>query len=489
MWKQCVGHNALVLSAREMVDQLAQLRDDAVSWRRSDQESGLKIVASWNDAELILADERSRVAYWTVGRSYQQVARRMDRGGRPLATMIASMSPDGFARERALVRLVGDPSPLAGRLIAVRTSDAVDEVREQAWRAMAGRTAVDQANAIVPILVRLSGRLRAAGGLARYAAMFEQVHRRPLWGLLLEHPDRPTRRWAFSTALISDHIDAQQALRWLAATTDQWLIGRLARSVSESKDDAAKRALLTSHHGSARAIAIVAVPDEALSDATLREALLHRTARVREAASYRATRRGMDVSAIYRAAWQEDHNPRALKCAAQQGTDFALDDLRHWIRDSDPRVRAVVAELLAQADPDAGDVDLLFEMLDDEPGPASAAIRALKALDFGWPYSRGAALWATADAAKRLKLWRLLSSRGGWDRVRADLHAASGPDLQLRNQSLADLRGWWQYSSARMWRDPTPEQAAEISADLQRVTIAEPIREVITLRVNGALIR
>lgn len=54
-----------------------------------------------------------------------------------------------------MARLAADPGCGAGRLIALRTSDAVEEIRDRAWRAMAWRTAVDQAVEIVPVLVRL----------------------------------------------------------------------------------------------------------------------------------------------------------------------------------------------------------------------------------------------------------------------------------------------------------------------------------------------
>lgn len=475
-------HNARVSPTDDILDALAGLRASSTAGDASLDSAGLQTIAAWSARELVVADEQSR-AHWNSRDAYAPVCAAMDRSGSPLATALASLGPDGYSRERAVARLAADPRSDAGRLIALRTSDAVEEVRDRAWRAMTWRTAVDQALVIVPVLVRVSRRQRGADGLDRYSTMFDQVHDRPLWNVLLDHPDRDTQRWAHSIALSGGHIDPQQALQRLATVTDQWLVIRLVRVVCESQDVTAQQAMLTSRRSIAQAMALMVVPDEVLLEATIREALVHRTVRVREAASYRATLRGMDIPAILRAAWKDDHNPRALQYSAEKGTTYALSDLRGWMRDPDPRVRAVAVELLAFSTPDPSDIEVLFALLDDaDPGLVSSAVRALIAVAGLWPYQRAASLWTTADAAKRRALWRLLSRRRGWDRVRAGLLAAADPDAELRVRGREDLDSWARYDAACMWSDPSAEQAADIAAGLPAADISWMARDVISFR-------
>lgn len=479
-------HNARVSITQGVLDALAGLRASATAGDASLESAGLQTIAAWSARELVLADEQSR-AHWNSRDAYAPVCAAMDRSGSPLATALASLGPDGYSRERAVARLAADPRCDAGRLIALRTSDAVQEVRDRAWRAMAWRTAVDQALAIVPVLVRISGRQRGTDGLDRYSAMFDQVHDRPLWSVLLNHPDRGTQRWAHSMALSGGHIDPQQALQRLTTVNDQWLVIRLVRVVCESQDVAAQQAMLTSRRSIAQAMALMVVPEEVLPEATIRSALAHRTARVREAASYRATLRGMDILAILRAAWEGDHNPRALQYSAEKGATYALNDLRGWMRDPDPRVRAVAVELLAYSSPEPSDIESLFALLDDaDPGLVNSAARALIAVDGMWPYQRAVCLWTTADAAKRRVLWRLLRRRGGWDRVRAGLLAAADPDAELRARGREDLDSWARYNAACLWSDPTAEQAADIAAGLPAADISWTAREVIGFRGTTA---
>jgi hypothetical protein len=471
-----------VSPTKRILETLGGLRTSAISTDASLESAGLQTIAAWSARELVMADEQSR-AHGSSRDAYAPVSAVMDRSGNALATALASLGPDGYSRERAVARLAADPRCDAGRLIALRTSDAVEEIRDRAWRAMAWRTAVDQAVEIVPVLVRLSGRQRGADGLDRYAAMFDQVNDRPLWNVLLDHPDRDTQRWAHSIALSGGHIDPQQAVQRLATVTDQWLVIRLVRVVCESQDVAAQQALLTSRRSIAHAMALMVVPDEALPDATICEALVHRTARVREAASYRASLRGLDISAILRAAWEHDHNPTALRYSAERGTTFALSDVRGWMRDPDPRVRAVAVELLAFSAPEPSDIESLFALLNDaDPGLVNSAARALIAVDGMWPYQRAACLWTTADAAKRRVLWRLLRGRGGWDRVRAGLLAAADPDPELRARGREDLDSWARYDAPCLWSDPTSEQAADIAVGLPAADINWTAREVIGFR-------
>jgi len=81
----------------------------------------------------------------------------------------------------------------------VRFKDLAIDTR--AWKALESRLGVDQARAVAPVLVRLTGRLRAAAAITRYGSMFSELRCQPLWSALLNHVDRGSRRWAFTAAL------------------------------------------------------------------------------------------------------------------------------------------------------------------------------------------------------------------------------------------------------------------------------------------------
>lgn len=476
----------LVITSTAMDRILDELRQAAVSDSVDKEHVGLRVIRSWEATALLLADERSRTMYWwPEAQPEAAVVKAMDRGGRALATWLASIGRDGYARERAVMRLALDPEAAAGRLIALRVGDPVEQVRVRAWKALEARLDSEQALAIGPVLLRLSGRLRAAAAITRYAAMFSEHQRKPLWGVLLDNPDRDMRRWAFASALRSGGIDPHEAVQLLRHERDQWVAGRLAGSVIGSVDLAAMKQLLTSRHAVARALAIGSLPDGALPDAAIEGGLFDRAAKVREAAKYRASNRGLDARPIYRRAWEEGHDPRALRGAAECGEKFAPGDLRIYASDPDPRVRATAVELLAGEDLDRSDVELLFGLLDDpDPGPAGMAVRALTAHDASWPYQQAATLWATPNVGKRRRVWRLLSRRGGWDRVRADLLAISDPDLEISNQGRFDLEAWRQFAAARMWHRPTADQYDEIIDALTRTQVGQKVREAIEFRLG-----
>lgn len=131
------------------------------------------------------------------------------------------------------------------------------------------------------------------------------------------------------------------------------------------------------------------------------------------------------------------------------------------------------------------DVQQLFEALDDpNPGPASRAVLVLVRAESMWSYQWAADLWDSADPVKRCRLWRLLSSRGGWDRVRADLLAASDPLPAVSGLGVADLEAWSQRAAARMWRAPTDGQLVNIRILLPTARIGHDLRNAIEFRAG-----
>ncbi len=101
-----------------------------------------------------------------------------------------------------------------------------------------------------------------------------------------------------------------------------------------------------------------------------------------------------------------------------------------------------------------------------------------------WSYEQAAALWEAADPVKRCRLWRLLSGRGGWDRVRADLLAASDADVSVQSLGRSDLDAWLQSAAMRMWRPPSATQLEDIQGALPVAKIERATREAIEFRAG-----
>lgn len=429
-----------VLTPRDMDGALHELGEQAVSDVAEGDSAGLLAISSWDARELLLADERSRATgRGSTGPSEASLVKAMDVDGRRLATWLSSMSRDGYARERALARLALESGVDADRLIALRLDDPVDPVRIRAWEVLASRFTDAQVPSVVPILVRLSGRLRVGEALSRYESEFRQRQGTPMWEVLVGHSDRATRRWAFEAALGDSDITTHRALKLLGRERDQWVTRRLVETIETSGDVGVLSQLLASRHALARAAAISSLPDSALDDRVIVSALFDRAATVRAAARHRALGRGIAAGPMYRRAWHERRDPRALVGAALCGEQFDLVDVRAYLNDPDPRVRSAAVELLAEplADEDAERMFVLLE--DPHPGPAGRAVRALAGSDWSWSYQRAAALWDAADPRGRARVWRLLSGRGGWDRVRADLLAASDAEPGVSGLGRADL--------------------------------------------------
>ena len=181
----------MVVTPTGMDSVLIELRRAAVSDVATVELAGMEVVRSWDVHDLLLADERARAgSWWSVDALAASVIEEMDSGGSRLATWLASIGRDGFARERAVARLALDPSFEVARLIALRVIDPVEQVRARAWKALQNRVSVEHARAVAPVFARLSCRLRGAEAMARYGLMFSGVDGKALWSVLLEHSDR-----------------------------------------------------------------------------------------------------------------------------------------------------------------------------------------------------------------------------------------------------------------------------------------------------------
>ena len=271
-------------------------------------------------------------------------------------------------------------------------------------------------------------------------------------------------------------------LEVLAAERDQGVVDRLVRQVVREADAATFVALLSSRHSAARSTAIAAATAHELSDGELEGALMDRASTVRRAARYTAESRGLDPVSYYLREWREQDDPRALQGALESGARFDIIERRALLNDPRARVRRLAIECVARDGMESAEVDQFFDLLDDSL-VASSATRAL-ARSSAWDYSRAAEQWSAADAIKRGRLWRLLSSRSGWDRVRGSLLAARDSDASVSGAGRADISAWLQHGAARMYRSPTREQSADLERDLSAAELPHDVRQAVEFRAG-----
>lgn len=474
-------------SLPQIDDELAELRDAALSDQSHVVEYWLNRVRSWNVDRLMQVDtwSRSPRMYRHVD-SIVAVTAVMDNYGSTIATWLTSMGRDGYARERAVRLLAQDPDPMADRLLALRLDDSVPTVRAAAWQALQARMSADQNRAVIPILVRLQARVRAADALTYYGKAYAYRQQRQPWQGLLDVPDRTTRRWALSLALAQGHYSPSEAARLLNVEPDQWLAKQLAAWVMSTGDLAATVMLLRSTRPLARMTALDVVPDEALSVADLDAALFDRSSSVRASAQYRASKRGVDVGARYRRAWLDEDDARALMGAVECGVTFTSAEILRFLDDERTLVRVAGLDLLRSHDVDSVEVSRLFELLDDSSARvARRAVRLLTGHTGSWAYQQAWSVWDQASSSLRFRLWQTLRGRGGWDRVRASLAASIDSDPRLSQAGVDDLNHWLRFASARMWHDPDVQQRADLVRLVAITPGSEAVKNAVLARAVG----
>lgn len=436
-------------------------------------------LTGWSAQELLAADVLTRV-HWVVHStpSPNKIASAFT-PRRTAIVWIVSMGRDGRLRERAVTAMADDPSPVADRLLAVRLDDPVFEVRLRAWNAIIRRCSPEQVARIVPVLVALRTRLRSSEALPAYAEVYLAATGQPLWQQARLIDDRDARRWATVEAMASGTVGIAELHDWLRDEHDQWIAAKLIAQIAESGDADDHHRLLRTKRPRARAAGLAAL-GKAAEHGELERGLLDRAGQVRVIAQWVATQQNVDATEFYLQQWSRTGELSALAGAFETGARFTSDEIWQLCCHQDSRVRNLSLRRLGPDLAD-GEVQLLLDLLDDS-GSASTATRVLARCD-GFTYDQVAERWADADSVKRGRLWRLMASRGGWDRVRADLLAMTATESDVAGQGLKDLYAWWQHSAANMYRGPSDAQRADVVRDLAKVELPRHLREAIEMRV------
>ena len=404
---------------------------------------------------------------------------------------ITSMHADGRIRQRATQVLAGRPGRLPAAALAVRCLDHVAQVRDDALAGLLPQAEAERAEVVLGVLLAGQGRQYAPETLIAFLGQLEAtLSSSDLLDLLRDSRDRRVRRWAHVYAHDRALLDADALAGLVGGEPDQWLRAEASRWLGEVANVAQLARLLDSRFVDGRLLALTKVDDANLSADQIRALLEDPSARVRESAQWRARRRGFDVPAIYRTWLSSGERTGArlavtLDALAGLGTAADADLVASHLQSGNVRVRASAAAAVA-ALADAASARRLLRpvLLDDSPRVATAAARGL--IRAGATGADAETAWADIERPwTRRAAWRLSRGGGSWDRVVADLRAASDADAALRGLGRAGLRNWLDTAAATTWGHPSAAHGTQIEQLLPRVGLS--LRECRTLAFHAGI--
>lgn len=396
---------------------------------------------------------------------------------------VTSMHADGRVRQRATRVLADVEGPLASLALAARLLDHAPQVRQEAERGVLRRRAPADVAAVLDVVLAARRRWRAPETLVLVRSLVDGGASTGL-ASALEQADRPrARRWALTLAHERGHLSVDRLLADVAVERDQWVRPAFARWLAELADPARLRPLLTSRAADVRLVALTHVPDDVLTDRDLLALLTDAAPRVRDLARRRATTRGIDVAGCYRAIVAGPDVPARSVVACVDGLTAVgdardLDLLVAALRHHSARVRSAAVDGVARRAGRAEAVTTLGPLLLDTS--ARVALTAARALGrLGVPAAVGEDAWASPQPWSRRAAWRLSRGRGSWNRVEADLRAATDADPALAGAGLRGIRAWLEHGAATTWAVLPEEQRSRIADLLERAPVGEAQRRAL----------
>jgi hypothetical protein len=297
------------------------------------------------------------------------------------ASAAASFAVDGFARERAC-RALGGFLPWSIRLLVIRATDWVPEVRGAALDALSGVVAHDFARHVGLVEQLSAARARTDGldrlvnavlistsGLSELSQLRnadDQLVRRAAWNLLMRWlPERTTAQLADAARDPDPWLRHwAQAHAGAGGITVEWEVARAMRRDPVGRLRA--RALRTEINlgGS--------------GDPFLTDALSDQSAAVRAVAQHHLRASGVEIRALYRTRLAAKPKVGDILGIGEVGEPSDAGLVRRWL--ADPRARYRQAALISGAHLAGGDIDTAAAALDDpSPRVARTGVRLLGA--------------------------------------------------------------------------------------------------------------
>jgi hypothetical protein len=311
--------------------------------------------------------------------------------------------------------------------------------------------------------------------------------------LTMENGERLTRRWAYQYLLSHQALTPERAAQALADERDQLISSWCAHYLARVADPTMVASMLESGSSETRLIALQHIADDSLDNAELERLLLDRSRRVREAAQWKAKRRGFDMASLYRARLALPHlSPREAAAAvagiAATGSLVDAATLRRFLSDGTPAVRAEAVRGLTALTEFADSSDIYESVLFDKSPKVSRAAASAFVRTGSQPASLGA-VWRSSQVWTRRSAWRIQRNSGRWDRVEADLRACADSEPQLAGLGESGIRNWLTNSAATTWGQPSGPQHDTIETLLTSSTLPDHIVRLVAFHCGIAVER
>jgi len=150
--------------------------------------------------------------------------------------------------------------------------------------------------------------------------------------------------------------------------------------------------------------------------------------------------------------------------------DLAVESLGHVA----PRVRRHATDLIASHAPREQAIALIAPLLRD-PSPRVVANAGRRLADLYAPDTVWESAWQSPEPTTRRVAWRHTHDRGGWDRLEADLRAATDPDRTLASLGRAGVTSWLD-GAANVWSTPRAAQRERVLRLLDAVELESHVR-------------
>ena len=384
--------------------------------------------------------------------TYPEIAEALNFPGRiaaeevrdPLSTGLASMSFDGYLRERAVRRLSALVDPLAAAFLVLRVVDNIPATAAEARTAVLelGRRDQTAFALAAPLVSALQRRERMTGFPDEFFSIASADVTRQR--LMLSSPDSVTQQMGLDLALRSGSLGIDDLVQLAVRSGDTAVSIRAGKAVVDraTADDPRVLALLDGRPLLRRSV-LDALPVSEDSAVIGRRLLFDRSPVVRAAAQGLMKRAGESPARLYREALDVDGKRSiAIWELGYLGTPDDLPGLRSALVDPDHRVRKAAVTAVARC-ARADSVPWLVPLLADAAsGVAGEAGRQLL------PYVQllsGSILGETCRsplAHTRAATFRLLRRRSSAERLEGDFLALADIDQAIRAKGQLDLSNW-----------------------------------------------
>lgn len=375
-----------------------------------------------------------------------------------LLIRLSSFHPNGFVREQALCRLglVEDGTELPYLLI--RLGDWVSQVRTAACKLVVERVKPGYACNFVDnieLLYRLRQGVRATSSnsiLDSVSDLLTGSEARRAMLAAMSTQTGEVRRWVFRS--LAGLVQPELGEFLLAALGNNDPVIRLMalRRIQETFSEAQLRSVLDAMKKEPSGLVrkeVLRVSMNSLPyvSSVLEDALLDRSAAVREEARYLMRQRGAaDFGQYYRDQLLTVRPillPIAIVGLGETGSHRDAQSLIRYLGHATPRIRRAAVKAVAALDAD-GNINQLMEMVGDQsPGVSAQAFRAMrhKAAGIGAEYFWSIYQTALTPHVRRNAL-RLIAATSKWDGIGYMLQISGADDSDIAAIAQALIHRW-----------------------------------------------